>query len=233
MLKIFSQVKKLKEKQKKSEDRDPCTKAFTKVWGLPSAYIIARRCFEDVAISLSHIDQHWQFYKPRSTRSDGLDAGWVDWPKDRPRRRHFHYVSRERTPSLEPMSLSKKVENQRLTNIDCKSTTPPLEMDSNHDLMVNFFQPGSAIPRQDQLVTSRQRQSIKPQQPESITPPEPQLDTLFLPELLHNSSSSANSKNPTCSDNKNENDLVSDCSHLTSFSRLGTPIRSSVIFSGM
>ncbi len=170
---------------------------------------------------------------PRPTRSDSSDARWEDWPEDRPRRRHFHYVSRERTPSLEPMPLPEEVENQRLANIDRTGTTPPLEVDSNHDLEANSFQPGSAIPRQHQLVTFRQRQSISPHQPESITPPEPQLDTPFLPGLLHHSSPSANSKNPTCSDNENENDLVSDCSHLTSFSRLGTPIRSSVIFSGM
>ncbi len=131
------------------------------------------------------------------------------------------------------MLLPEEVENQRLVNIDRKGTTPPLKVDSNHDLEANFIQPGLAIPRQHQLVTSRQRQSISPHQPESITPPEPQLDTPFLPGLLHHSFLSANSKNSTCSNNENENDLVSDCSHLTSLSRLETPIFSSVIFSGM
>ncbi len=165
MLKILPQVKPLKEKQKKGEDLDPYTGAFTKVWGLPCAHIIERRCLEDVAIPLGDVDEHWQFYIPRPTRSDSPDARWENWPENRPRRRHFHYISRERTPSL---PLPEEVENQRLANIDRTGTTPPLEVDSNHDLEANSFQPGSAIPRQHQLVTSRQRQSISPHQPESI-----------------------------------------------------------------
>ena len=44
MLKILPQVKKLRGKRKKGEDLDLCTRAFTKVWGLPFAHIIARRC---------------------------------------------------------------------------------------------------------------------------------------------------------------------------------------------
>ncbi len=131
------------------------------------------------------------------------------------------------------MPLSEEVENQRLANIDCTGTAPTLEVDSNHDLKANSFQQRSAITRQHQLVTFRQRQSISPYQPESITPPEPQLDITFLLGLLHYSSPSANSENLTCSNNENENDLVSDCSHLTSLSCLGTPIRFSVIFSGI
>ncbi len=130
------------------------------------------------------------------------------------------------------MPLPKKVVNQRLANIDHTDTTPPLEVDSNHDLEANSFQPESAIPRQHQLVSSHQRQSISPHKPKSITPFEPQLDVPLL-GLLHHCSPSANSKNPTCSDNENENDLVLDCSYLKSFSRLGTPIRSFVIFFGM
>lgn len=112
MLKIFPQVKKFKEKQQKRKDLDPCIEAFTKVWGLPYAHTIEKRCFEDVAIPLTDVDQHWQFYKPWPTRSDSPDARWKDWPEDRPQRRHFHYVSRERTPSLKPMLLPKEVENQ-------------------------------------------------------------------------------------------------------------------------
>lgn len=46
------------------------------------------------------------------------------------------------------MFLPEKVENQRFTNIDSINTTPLLEVDSNHDLKENFFQPISAIPRQ-------------------------------------------------------------------------------------
>lgn len=90
MLKILPQVKKFKEKQQKGEDLDPCTGAFTKVWGLPCAHTIEKRCLEDVAIPLTDVDQHWQFYKPRPTRSDSPDARWEDWPEDRPQRRHFH-----------------------------------------------------------------------------------------------------------------------------------------------
>ncbi len=127
MLKILPQVKKLKKKQKKGKDLDPCTGAFTKVWGLSFAHIIERRCLEDVAIPLSDVDQHWQFYKPRPTRSDSPDVQWEDWPKDRPQRRHFHYVSHERTQSLEPIPLPEEVENQRLANIDRTGTTPRLK----------------------------------------------------------------------------------------------------------
>ncbi len=126
------------------------------------------------------------------------------------------------------MLLPEKEENQRLANISRTSTTPPLEVDSNYDLEVNSFHPGSTILRQHQLVTSRQRQSISLHQPEFITPLESQLDTPFLPALLHHSYPIANSKNPTCSDNENGNDFVSDCSHLTSLSRLGV-----LFFSGM
>lgn len=64
MLKILPQVKKLKEKEQKGEGLDPCTGAFTRVWGLPCAYMIEKKCFEDVAISLNDVDQHWHFYKP-------------------------------------------------------------------------------------------------------------------------------------------------------------------------
>ncbi len=56
MLKIPPQVKKLKKKQKKAKDLDPCTGFFTKVWGLPFAYIIETRCFEDVANPLRDVD---------------------------------------------------------------------------------------------------------------------------------------------------------------------------------
>ena len=83
MLKILPQVKKFKEKQKKGEDLDPCTRAFTKVWGLPCAHVIEKRCYEDIAIPLIDVDQHWQFYKPRPTRSDSPDSRWEDWPEDR------------------------------------------------------------------------------------------------------------------------------------------------------
>ncbi len=50
MLKILPQVKKFKEKQKKGEDLDLCTGAFTKVRDLPLAHIIEKRRFEDVEI---------------------------------------------------------------------------------------------------------------------------------------------------------------------------------------
>ncbi len=55
------------------------------------------------------------------------------------------------------MPLPEEIENQRLANIDRIGITLPLEVDSNHDLETNFFQLGSAIPHQHQLVTPRQR----------------------------------------------------------------------------
>lgn len=73
ILKILLQVKKFKKKQKKGEDLDPCTLAFTKVWGLPCTHIIEKRCLEDITIPLTDIDQHWQFYKPRPIQSDSPD----------------------------------------------------------------------------------------------------------------------------------------------------------------
>lgn len=73
-LKILPQVKKLKEKQLKGEDLDPCTGAFTRVWGLPCAHTIKKRCLEDVAVPLGDVNQHWHFYKPRPTRIQSPDA---------------------------------------------------------------------------------------------------------------------------------------------------------------
>lgn len=74
MLKIFPQVQKFKEKQKTGEDLDPCTGAFTKVWGLPYIHVIEKRCLEDLAILLTDVDHYWQFYKPRPIRRDSPEA---------------------------------------------------------------------------------------------------------------------------------------------------------------
>ena len=85
---------------------------------------VEKRCLEDVAIP------HWHFYKPRPTQSHGPDARLGNWPENLSRRRHFHYVDRERIPTWEPMPLPQKVENQRITNIDSTGTTPPFDFRS-------------------------------------------------------------------------------------------------------
>lgn len=74
MLKILPQMKKFKEKQKKQENLNPCTKAFTKIWDLSYIHIIEKKYFEDVAIPLTDVAQYWQFYKPWPTQNDSPDA---------------------------------------------------------------------------------------------------------------------------------------------------------------
>ena len=134
IFKILPQVKKFKEKQKKGKDLDPYIGAFTKIWGLPYAHIIEKRWLEDIAIPLIDIDQHWQFYKLWLIQNNSPDTQWEDWPKDWPQRRHFYYISSEKTLSLEPMLLPKEVENQRFTSIDSIDTISLLEVDLNHNL---------------------------------------------------------------------------------------------------
>lgn len=56
MLKILPEVQKFNEKRKKDKDLDPCTGAFTKIWGLPCEYGIEKKCFNDVAILLTDVD---------------------------------------------------------------------------------------------------------------------------------------------------------------------------------
>lgn len=138
----------MKEKQQKGEElARSCTGAFTKIWGLPCAHLIEKICLEDIAIPLRDVDQHWQLYRPWPTRSDSADAQWEDLPKDLPQSRHFHYVGRERTPSFRTYASARQVENQRLANIDRIDSTPPLEVDSDHDFEAIPFQPRSVTPQ--------------------------------------------------------------------------------------
>ncbi len=157
---------------------------------------------------------------------------WEDWLENWPRKRHFHYISREKTLFLKFMLLPEEVESQRFANMDSTSTTPLLEVDSNHDLEEISFQPVSAPSRQHQIIITCPHQSITSDQPESIIFRKLQSNTPFPLGLQHHSFPSSSSENLTCSNNQNEN-LLSDCSYLTSFSHLETPIHSSIIFSGM
>lgn len=51
-----------------------------------------------------------------------------DWPEDMPRRRLFHYVDCERTPTLEPiLPLTQEVKNKQIANRDRIGTTPLLD----------------------------------------------------------------------------------------------------------